>query len=201
MVDIYWYLWFTPRKIKLDKQGIMLYIETMEIMNSHLRYARYLLGHKWFVFLECIKRGLFWRGVVHDTSKFLPSEWFPYARFFYGKDSTQGSRESRYQSIKGAQGYFQRAWQKHLMRNSHHWQNWVNIQDVGIQVVMEMPRQLAIEMVCDWIGAGRAQGYYSKKHPLHEVKKWYKKNMSKIILHPNTRAYIEEEVLGDANDR
>jgi hypothetical protein len=45
----------------------------------------YVIRHKWYVFLECRKLGIGWLGLVHDWSKFRPSEFIPYARHFYGK--------------------------------------------------------------------------------------------------------------------
>jgi len=168
-------------------------------MKSWVKYFQYLLRHKWFVFLECKKRGLFFRGLLHDWSKFLPDEFLAYARFFYGRDSTHESRESRYQSIKWTQRYFQRAWQKHLMRNKHHWQNWINIQDGGTQVILEMPKKYTVEMVCDWIGAGRAQGYYNPKKPMEEVYNWWIDNSREVVLHPHTRRYVEF-LLKEASD-
>jgi len=50
------------------------------------KYAWYIIRHKWFVFLECGKRGLVWRGITHDLSKLRPSEWAPYADYFYGPE-------------------------------------------------------------------------------------------------------------------
>ena len=32
----------------------------------------------WYVFVECAKRGILWRGLIHDWSKILPSEFVPY---------------------------------------------------------------------------------------------------------------------------
>jgi len=55
---------------------------------KHLAYLRYVLRHKWFVLLACWRAGLYWRGIVHDWHKFLPSEWFPYVEHFHGKCST-----------------------------------------------------------------------------------------------------------------
>lgn len=162
-------------------------------MISMIRYLKYLFRHKYFVFIECWRRGLYWRAFLHDLSKFLPDELLPYARFFYGKDSTQESRESRYQKINKDPRYFQRAWQLHLMRNDHHWQNWINIQDEGTTVVLEMPINCRLEMFCDWVGAGRAQGYYDPMNPLKEVCIWYVRNRNKIILHPKTRMLIENQ--------
>ena len=51
----------------------------MKKIKKILTYLSYLLRHKWFVFIECCKQGIFWRGLVHDCSKFLPDEFFPYA--------------------------------------------------------------------------------------------------------------------------
>ena len=48
-----------------------------------------------------------------------------------------------------------------------------------------MPYKYAVEMVCDWAGAGRAiTGKW-------EYKEWYYKNKEKIILHPETRKDVE----------
>ena len=54
-------------------------------MGKHLKYAGYVFRHKFYVALACFKQGLYWRGLTHDMSKFLPTEWTPYAEFFYDK--------------------------------------------------------------------------------------------------------------------
>ena len=45
------------------------------IMNKYLKYLSYVLRHKWFVMLACFKVKLFWQGITHDLSKFLPDEF------------------------------------------------------------------------------------------------------------------------------
>jgi len=55
-----------------------------KIMKKYLQYLSYVLRHKWHVSLECFHHGLYWRGITHDLSKFLPDEFIPYARYFYG---------------------------------------------------------------------------------------------------------------------
>ena len=47
-------------------------------MAKFFRYLSYVIRHRWFVMIECFKRGLIWRGLTHDLSKFHPSEFFPY---------------------------------------------------------------------------------------------------------------------------
>jgi len=54
-------------------------------IKKYKQYLSYLIRHKWFVMLECFKEGLYWQGIIHDLSKFLPSKLFPYANFFYNK--------------------------------------------------------------------------------------------------------------------
>jgi hypothetical protein len=41
-----------------------------------IKYLNYLLRHKWYVGIECFKKGLIWRGLVHDLSKFLQANFF-----------------------------------------------------------------------------------------------------------------------------
>jgi len=56
----------------------------LEDMKKYIKYLWYIVRHKYFVMVECWARGLFWRGVSHDFSKLLPSEFVPYANYFYG---------------------------------------------------------------------------------------------------------------------
>lgn len=53
-------------------------------MKAHILYFWYVVRHKYWVFLACCRRGVPLQGIVHDYSKFFPSEWFPYVEFFYG---------------------------------------------------------------------------------------------------------------------
>lgn len=143
-------------------------------MKRHLAYLRYVLRHKWFVLLACRLVGAsLLLGLLHDLSKFLPSEWFPYARCFYALDGSRHHIETE---------AFELAWGLHQKRNLHHWQAW---QFDGTQP-MRMPERYVREMVADWIGAGWA---ITGKM---EVREWYARNKGKMILHPATRAMVED---------
>lgn len=85
-------------------------------MRRHIAYLKYVIRHKWYVFLACLRFGLFWRGIKHDWTKFLLSEWMPYARTFYAPD---GSGQYKPDPL------FDRAWNHHQKANSHHWQYWL----------------------------------------------------------------------------
>jgi len=141
--------------------------------------------------LACFRHGLIWRGLVHDLSKFLPSEWFPYARFFYepnGKGRTIRDKSGYYKPTDTGDAKFDFAWLLHQKRNKHHWQWWVLPEDDGAVKVLPMPRRYALEMWCDWIGAGRAQGVSDWWNPW----RWFEINRGKMRLHEETVRQLEE---------
>lgn len=156
---------------------------------KHLRYLSYVLRHKWYVFLECCKYGLYWQGLIHDWSKFLPSEWFPYVEYFYGAGQKQPDRgrdgTGYYKPHDTGDAAFDFAWLLHQKRNRHHWQWWVLPMDDGGTKVLPMPYRYWREMVCDWQGAARAQ------RTTGTVQDWYLENGTKMQLHPETRARVE----------
>ncbi len=164
-------------------------------------YLWYVIRHKWFVFVEACKYGIPLRGIVHDWHKFLPDEMIPYAMYFnhplggrhYDKDKyLVGERlgmmfSSEHKSIVDN---FNRAWLKHQKRAPHHWQHWIMHEDDGDVYAMEMPKSVAKEMLCDWHGAGRA--IVGKNS---DTKKWYLESArDTIMLHPNTREWVESEL-------
>jgi len=163
-------------------------------MSKYIKYLKYVIRHKFFVLVECWKRGLYWRGLTHDLSKLRPSEFFPYVSYFYGyKDDIKKGRDSteHYKLTDTVNKNFDFAWLLHQKRNRHHWQWWVLPEDDGDTKVLEMEENDRTEMLCDWIGAGKAQGYFSpKEDPLQETRKWWNKNNHKMQLHKNTRKYF-----------
>ena len=139
-----------------------------------LRYTVRLFRHKWFVFLEACKLGIPFLGIIHDASKFLPDEFFAYARSFYGGLRAEVKPE------------FDAAWNHHQKRNKHHWQYWLLVNDEDGVYPLPVPDVYRREMLADWRGAGRAYG-----NP--DTPGWYAKNRDKIILHPSTRQWVEAQ--------
>lgn len=152
-----------------------------------IQYSWYVLRHKWYVALECWKRGLYWQGFVHDWTKFRPSEFFPYAAHFFGKERKADIKGPGIREY-GLSRPFDTAWQHHANRNPHHWQYWVQpyVEDDGTVEIkaVEIPHRYRMEMFCDWIGAGKAQGTGG-------VKEWYGKNQHRIIVGPVTRSWLD----------
>lgn len=145
------------------------------------------MRHKWYVMIECFGEGLFWRGIIHDLSKLYPSEFIPYANHFYGKGlNIRSGRDETgyYKPTNTGDKAFDFAWLLHQKRNRHHWQYWILPEDDGGEIIMEISHKYLIEMLCDWQGAGKAQG-------TPNVMKWYEKNKDKMRLHYKTRKVVE----------
>jgi len=169
-------------------------------MKKYLRYLNYLIKHKWFVFLESCKEGIMWQGFIHDLSKFLPSEFFPYVEHFYGgkdyNDINKGRDETGYyKPTDTGDKDFDFAWLLHQKRNKHHWQWWILPEDEGGLKILEMPLKYRKEMLCDWLGAAKAQGHKDNR------KEWYNKNKDKMQLGPETERWIEQKIHYNDSDK
>lgn len=177
-------------------------------MNT-LLYLLYMLKHKWYVFVECCKLGVPIRGIMHDANKFLPSEWKPYAKRFHEKHVLRAKPQDN----------FKVGFLFHMKRSKHHWQYWLYNKDGNriFEVMtpeqvkaldreidsgytkdlctklyeevypMPMPDKYRREMLADWQGASKAL------KGLNAIK-WYEKNKDNMILHPETREWIENYI-------
>jgi len=142
-------------------------------MVKYLKYLWYIIRHKWYVGIECLKRGLWWQAITHDLSKLRWDEFKPYAKWFY---------LWRHLSIDNRNI----ADLKHQHRNPHHWQYWILKHDAGYTTTLQMPDKYVKEMVCDWIGTGKAES----KAGIENVLTWYEINKDNLILHPASRAQV-----------
>lgn len=158
-------------------------------MTKHWLYLKYVLRHKWFVLQAGRRLSInLWQLLVHDLSKFHPSEWFPYAEWFYGYNG--GSWYNSGELVTERRNNFDRAWLLHLHRNPHHWQYWVLHEDSGVRKVMPMPERYRHEMIADWAGAGRA--IHGDKS---DMLGWYESTKDARELHPDTRRRVEIEMI------
>lgn len=141
------------------------------MIKNYIKCILHILKHKYFVFIQCCKFNIPIRGLLHDLSKFIPDEFFSYAKFNFLGVSRKVSK------IDYGTLY-------HFHRNKHHWTYWVLILDSGEPCPLEMPEKYVYEMVADWIGAGRSKG--------NDLKYWYSKNKDRMILHDKTKDLIDK---------
>ena len=153
------------------------------------QYDQYLAQHR-----SNVKRGYDWlcenlpdvvkdtlnagwqTGFAHDRSKDESDEYNAYDAYFYGNNRS-------YEVVEN----YQKAWLLHIHRNPHHWQYWVLINDDPKEgeIVLEMPYDYIIEMICDWWAFSWAQ------EKLDEIFNWYKDHSKYMKLAPDTRKTVE----------
>lgn len=146
-----------------------------------LGHLRTVITHKYWVYVYCRKLGITWRGITHDLSKFSPVEFWESVRYWDGKSSPI----PRCKKDKG----FSFAWQHHKGRNTHHYEYWIDNLDNG-GTAIKMPWNDLLELIADWMGAGRA--YLGKKFTLEGELEWFRNKIDKEHpkIHLATEAMI-----------
>lgn len=154
------------------------------------QYDQYLVKHK-----ENVKKGYEWFCTylpelvidvpnlewqvcfAHDQSKSETDEYEAYDAYFYGNNKS-------YQVMQD----YRKAWLLHLHRNPHHWQYWILINDDPKEgeIVLDMPYNYILEMVCDW------WAFSWQKGDLYEMFAWYDEHSKYMKLSDNTRKTVED---------
>lgn len=109
----------------------------------------------------------------HDMSKWCDAEYMAYDKYFYGEKTAKVKED------------FDLAWLHHQHENPHHWQHWVLVNDDDGSRALEMPKETAIEMICDWMS------FSIKVNKLNEVLEWYDNHKKTMILHKETKKFVE----------
>ena len=154
---------------------------TEKMILNAIKHFKLISKHKYYVFKNCWKAGLIWRGIKHDLSKYSPTEFLESVRYFSGD-------RSPIDNCKEINGW-SRAWMHHKGRNTHHFEYYIdNIN--GEQIAIQMPFKDAAELICDYLGAGQA---YMKKNFSYEKEYnwWQKKKKNLGLIHNQTKIFID----------
>ena len=149
-------------------------------MNKAWRHLKTVMKHKAVVYKECKACGIWWQGVTHDLSKFSITEFLPSAKYFQGDKSPIDAEKAKV-------GYSM-AWLHHKGLNKHHWEWWIDFDKNGSVITNRIPKKYVVEMMCDWIGAGKA--YSKEKWTQAEPLEYFKKVEHGRHFHPETKNVI-----------
>ena len=164
----------------------------MNYINNTINHFNKVITHKKYVGEFCFKFGIPVQGILHDLSKFSPVEFFESVKYYQGTSSP-------IDACKKANGWSM-AWMHHKGRNPHHYEFWMDNFDHGGTPLI-MPCKYAIELLCDYLGAGMAYmgNNFSYKA---EYEWWLIKKSNGISMHPIIIQFIDEslEYLKDRED-
>lgn len=153
----------------------------MSYFNNFWKHLGTVLTHKHYVFVHCVRAGIFWQGVIHDLSKFSPEEFSAGVRFFQGdKSPNEGERQKYGYSL---------AWMHHKGRNKHHFEYWNDLNiDIKGYAPVKMPLKYVIEMFCDRVAASKVYG--KDKYYDGYALAYFNKRKEHPEMHPETEALL-----------
>ena len=151
-----------------------------------LKHFRTITKHRHIVMQECFRVGLYRQGLLHDLSKYTPSEFFVGARYYQGTQSPNNAERDDL-----GVSY---AWLHHKGRNKHHYEYWTDYQrhpdrPVTIEYV-RMPANYVVEMCMDRIAASKV--YNGDAYTDQDALAYYRHGDPSRFMHPETAAELEK---------
>lgn len=151
-------------------------------MGKAWKHFRTITKHRHLVMKHCFKAGIFWRGCLHDLSKYSPTEFIPGAKYYQGNRSPN----EKEREVNG----YSKAWMHHKGRNKHHFEYWTDYSIETKKVMpVEMPDEYLIEMFCDRVAASKI--YYKEKYTNDRPLQYFLNAKGKRMIHPNTSDSLE----------
>lgn len=149
------------------------------MIKNFLGHLRTITAHRHLVMLHCFKAGIIKRGLLHDLSKYSPTEFIPGVIYFQGNRSPN----EREREVNG----YSMAWIHHKGRNKHHFEYWTDYSiKTGTLDPVRMPDEYIFEMFCDRVSASKIynKDKYNDRCPLEYFLKAKKKRaIEKVTAH------------------
>ncbi len=151
------------------------------------RHFKTITTHKILVMKGCFKLGLYKQGLLHDLSKYGPSEFLVGCRYYQGNRSPNNAERETL-------GYSS-AWLHHKGRNKHHYEYWIDYGMDGEKELkgMRMPNKYIVEMVVDRIAASK--NYKKEQYTDSAPWEYYAQGRGYYVMHPEVEAILEEILL------
>jgi hypothetical protein len=161
-------------------------IKHLKTVNEHRRLVR----------KYCFRLGLYRQGLMHDLSKYSPTEFISGAKY-YSEGHSPVAAERRDRGVA-------RGWLHHKGRNKHHPEYWIDyvVGEAGKSGYgpNKMPAKYVAEMFCDYLAASRI--YLKEKYTDAAPYKRFAKEREFKFIHPETADELEKmlEVLKDEGE-
>ena len=161
--------------------------------NGHLHTVN---AHRRLVRKYCFKLGIYRQGLMHDLSKYSPSEFIPGVKYYQDGHRSPNNAQREDEGVS-------KAWLHHKGRNKHHFEYWIDYDVDGSRTVlagMKMPVKYVAEMFCDRIAASRI--YNKEKYKDSDPLDYYIKGLGLYIILPETYALLHKllQMLADKGE-
>ncbi len=154
-------------------------------MGKAWNHFKTITQHKLLVARGCFKVGLYRQGILHDLSKYSPTEFLVGAKYYQGNRSPNNAERE----ATGASA----AWMHHKGRNRHHYEYWTDYSDDpkkrGCVVPVPMPDRYIAEMIVDRIAASKV--YKGEDYTDAAPLEYYLQGNAGRLIHPATARKLE----------
>lgn len=152
------------------------------LFHNFLGHLVTVLKHRHKVMEHCFKANIFYRGLIHDLSKFSPREFIPGVLYYQGSRSpNEQEREKR--------GY-STAWMHHKGRNRHHFEYWTDYSNITKKIEpVKVPDNFIFEMFCDRVSASKI--YNKEKYRDDLPLNYFRRAKQRRIIEKETAAKLE----------
>ena len=152
------------------------------LITNFIGHLKTILHHRHLVMWHCFKAGIFRHGLMHDLSKFSPTEFIPGVMYFQGNRSPN----EKEREING----YSKAWLHHKGRNRHHFEYWTDYNPKTRRLEpVPMPDDYIVEMFCDRLSASKT--YNKEKYKDSCPLEYYMRGKTSRFIEKNTANKIE----------
>lgn len=146
------------------------------------KHFKTVTWHRLLVCEGCFRVGLIWQGLIHDLSKYSPTEFLQGVRYYQGNRSPNtAEREDK--------GYSE-AWIHHKGRNRHHYEYWTDLSlETRQYESVPMPRKYLVEMVMDRRAA--CMVYQGENYKPGSALEYLENSRERLLMHPDTKRELE----------
>lgn len=157
-------------------------------MSNAWKHFVTITRHKNLVMAGCFKVGLYRQGILHDLSKYSPTEFMVGCKFYQGNMSPN--------NVERMEKGYSSAWLHHKGRNKHHLEYWIdyavntdNTAKVhGGMTGMKMPLRYVVEMFIDRVCASK--NYQKERYTDRSALAYFEHGKDHYMIHEDTEAML-----------
>ena len=143
-------------------------------------YLSMVQQHRKWVRYYCSLAGIRWRGLVHDLSKYSPTELIENVKYWEpGISPIRVAKQEKGVSF---------SWLHHRGRNPHHPEYWVDDFNLGCKPKL-ITEKYFTELVCDYLAA--AHTYQPNTFTYKNEYEWWQMQRDYIVMHENNKIMLD----------
>ena len=148
--------------------------------NGHLHTVN---AHRRLVRKYCFKLGIYRPGLMHDLSKYSPSEFIPGVKYYQDGHRSPNNAQREDEGVS-------KAWLHHKGRNKHHFEYWIDYSTRSASMVpVPIPTRYVVEMFMDRIAASKI--YKKEKYSDQDPYFYYQGGKDFVPIHEETKELLE----------